>query len=265
MARLPISLKARLTWPARLRQYAEKDGRGYPDWAARYAPIVRRLHGHAPGGRTLEIGANANGIARFTGKRAVAVDIAAAHLREARAAQPILPAVADLRNLPFRAGAFERIVCVDVFEHISEAMRDAAIWEMRRCLAAKGALVLAFPTGRAAHKAEARVRRAYTRHTGETLRWLNEHAQMGLPNADNVGDALAKAFGATHRITRQGNVNVYVWTWMWRVLMAGWPGRGNSLFQLLLRGITPAIARCHVPPCYRVIFFVEPREDIPVS
>ena len=27
----------------RLRAYAEKDGRGYPDWAIRYVPIVKRL------------------------------------------------------------------------------------------------------------------------------------------------------------------------------------------------------------------------------
>jgi SAM-dependent methyltransferase len=265
MARHPIPTKDRQTWPARLRAYAEKDGRGYPDWAARYAPIVRRLGAHGKHGRTLEIGANANGIARFTGQRVVAVDIATAHLREARAAQPILPAVADLRSLPLGPGAFQRIVCVDVFEHIDEAMRAAAIREIRRCLANRGALVLAFPTGRAAHKAEARVRRAYTRHTGETLRWLEEHTQMGLPNADAVGAELAKVFGATHRISRHGNVNVYVWTWMWRVLMAGWPGRGNSIFQVLLRWLTPAIARFHVPPCYRVIFFVEPREDTAAS
>ena len=26
-----------------LRAFAEKDGRGYPDWASRYVPIARRL------------------------------------------------------------------------------------------------------------------------------------------------------------------------------------------------------------------------------
>ena len=250
---------------SRLRRYAEKDGRGYPDWAARYRPIVRRRGIRWNIGRVLEIGANANGIARFTGKRVTAIDIAQDHLREAREAQPILPAVADLRSLPFPDSAFIRIVCVDVFEHIDAGARGAAVAEMRRCLAPRGTLVLAFPTGKAAERTESQVQRAYRDYTGGSLRWLNEHGAVGLPDATAMDGILTSAFGNTHTVTKQGNLNVHVWSWMWRVLMCGWPGRGNSVFQVLLRWMTPVITRLHLAPCYRVIFFVEPRTGRPPS
>ena len=71
---------------AKLRGYANRDGRGYPDWAMRYAPVARALRRGAVDGLVLEVGANENGIRRFVDVPTVAVDVSPDHLRAARAA-----------------------------------------------------------------------------------------------------------------------------------------------------------------------------------
>ena len=72
-----------------MRAFAEKDGRGYPDWAMRYLPVVRRFGRRVFREHTvLEIGANENGIARFVETHVVAVDIVrAAEGRDGHRAQ----------------------------------------------------------------------------------------------------------------------------------------------------------------------------------
>lgn len=239
-----------------LRAWAERDGRGYPDWALRYAPIARGLRARgALDGRVLEIGANANGLARFACTPTVSVDLDPAHLREARAVAGIRACAADIGALPFGDGTFGCVVCVDTFEHLPGAARAGAAREILRVLAPGGVAVVAFPTGAAAAAAEAGVRAAYARHTGGgRLRWLEEHAAAGLPVAAGVAADFAAAPGAQVRVER--NANLWVWAWMWRVLMCGWPGRGNAVAQAGLRAVTPLLARAHFGPCYRAVLWI---------
>jgi SAM-dependent methyltransferase len=245
-----------------LRAWAEKDGRGYPDWAVRYLPVLRRLRAQkAVRGCILEIGANENGFARFAGVRTIAVDLAVEHLRAARAAQEVLPVVADIAALPFRDGTFDLAVCMDVFEHLPDAVRDGAAAEIVRALRAEGTAVVGFPSGDAASDAEKRVREAYGAFTGDTLHWLEEHAAQGLPDATRVFDRFHDLAGETHRVWRTGNASVRIWEWMWKVLMCGWPGRGNAVFQVVLRTLVPMLSRKHSAPCYRVLIWIEPRGD----
>jgi len=244
-----------------LRAYAEKDGRGYPDWAVRYMPIVRRLAGRDLGGeRILEIGANENGFARFAGARTIAVDRALAHLGAARAAQNVLPVMADAAALPFGEGRIGLCVCVDTFEHLTPDARNAAAEEIARVLHSKGTGVVAFPTGAASSEAERLIADDYASLTGERLHWLDEHAAVGLPDAETVANELERHLAHTHRITTRANATLWVWKRMWRILMCAWPGRGNALFQALLRLLTPLLSRIHAGTCYRVVFWIEPRE-----
>lgn len=253
-----VTIRSRFA--AWLRAYAEKDGRGYPDWAMRYLPIVRRWGGcKSWAGPVLEIGANANGLARFTATRVIAVDISLASLREARAAQGVLPVLADITALPLRASSAGKCVCMDTLEHLPDAQRPSALREIARVLARNGAAAIGFPSGSRAQLAERRVRRAYAQFTGGTIVWLEEHAEQPLPDPDALETVLRDALGTAHFVQRSGNTNVWLWTWMWRVLMCGWPGRGNSLFQALLRWAVPLLSRCHFRPCYRVMFWIEPR------
>ena len=245
----------------RLRAYAEKDGRGYPDWATRYVPVVKRLRRRALHTSTiLEIGANANGFARFAKERVVVVDIDKAHLQEARAVQDVLPVVADAGRLPFGPQSVDVCVCVDTFEHLSADARDQAVAEIVRALRSTGTAVLAFPDGARAARAEERINAEYRQMTGRAIAWLEQHAAGHLPDADAVVRRLTDLARATHRVSRVKNASLWVWVWMWRVLMCGWPGRGNALFQALLRLGTPVLCRMHFGTCYRTMIWLEPTE-----
>lgn len=248
---------------ARLRAYAERDGRGYPDWALRYLPVLRglgrrdwRTH------RVLEIGANENGFARFTGARCIAIDIEREQLVAARSAQNVLPVVADIGALPFAAGQFDTIICMDTYEHIPEAHRHTANREIVRVLRPEGTAVIGFPSGEAAFAAETRIREAYRALTGDSIRWLEEHVAMGLPDADAVCRDLADAAGEERAVQTSGNASLWAWEWMWRVLMCQWPGRGNAVFQVLLRWSVPLLSRLHGGICYRVLLWVAPRKTL---
>jgi len=244
----------------RLRAYAEKDGRGYPDWAVRYVPVVNRLRPRLQeGSRVLEIGANENGLSRFAKVRTIGVDINPLHLAAARAAQDVLPVVADLAALPFADGAFDVCACMDTFEHISEEHRERAVREIVRITSRRGVDVAGFPSGDASARAESAIREAYHRFCGRTIPWLEEHTEYSLPDAQAIARAFDAEAGSTHTVEIGKNANLRMWSSMWRVLLCGWPGRGNAVFQVLLRWATPVLCRMHFGRCYRVLIWVEPR------
>ena len=248
----------------RLRQYAEKDGRGYPDWAMRYLPILRRFPGRPWGRqRLLEVGANENGLARFTGATVIAIDIATDHLKAARATQPVLPVVADIGALPFRDGVFDVVVCMDTYEHIRKVHRESANSEILRVLESDGIAAIGFPSGEASSVAETRVREAYRKLTGGTIRWLEEHVDMGLPDGTEVARHLEALAGPNHRVERSGNASLWAWEWMWRVLMCNWPGRGNAVAQVALRCSVPILSRLHFGSCYRAMIWIVPKGNRP--
>ena len=86
----------------RLRDYAEREGRGYPDWAMRYMPIADRLRPHVtPEARVIEIGANACGFQRFCDTRVIAVDVELDNVKAARDGGAAAVVQADIAHLPF--------------------------------------------------------------------------------------------------------------------------------------------------------------------
>lgn len=249
----------------RLRAYAEKDGRGYPDWAMRYVPIVRRLNkmGALENARIVEIGTNENGFSRFSGRRVIAVDRAFEHVRATVRSQDALGVVADAAALPFRENAFDLAICVETFEHMPAMVRFAAIAEMTRVMKPSAVAVITFPFGEAARAAEVGISAAYWKHTQGTMRWFEEHAAEELPDPEVVAEQFATRLRDSHAVRREKNANIYLWRWTWLVLMCGWPGRGNALVQVFLRWMTPILCRAHFGTCYRAIIWVEPCDNAP--
>lgn len=246
---------------SKLRAWAEKDGRGYPDWALRYLPVVRRFKKRIrPEAVVIEIGANENGLARFAGRRVIAVDLNPEHLILSRAVQNIQPVVADVQALPFRTDSTDVCVCMDTFEHIPRVVRDAAAGEIVRILKPEGVAAVGFPSGDTAHEAEHAVRVAYRRATnGGKIRWLEEHAQLGLPSTIRMSTRFMELTRSTHWVTRTGNAPLWIWVWMWKVLMCNWGGRMNNLFQAVLRLMTPVLVHVNIGRAYRTIIWLEPR------
>ena len=243
---------------AALRAYANKDGRGYPDWALRYAPIARGLS-HAANARIVEIGANQASFARFTGTTTLLIDLDRAALVAARAVSSARAIVADATSLALPDACCDAVLCIDTLEHIPEALRDTVLREIVRVLKPSGIAVISFPSGSAATDAEARIRDAYFQSTGDHLRWLEEHAAEGLPNVERVVSTFAAA--APRRAVKvEPNANIRVWEWIWRVMIGGWPGRGNAIAQVLLRVVTPLLTRIHVGTCYRTMIWLQPEE-----
>lgn len=246
-----------------LRRFAEKDGRGYPDWAIRYLPILRRFPGKDWRTlRILEIGANENGFARFSGAHVLALDLSPDHLQAARSSQTVIPVAGDIGALPFGDDSFDVVICLDTYEHIPASHRNQANREIVRVLRSSGVAVIGFPSGEAAFAAEGRIRAAYHDLCGGSIRWLDEHVAMGLPDADEVAQDLAEVCGDRFRITRSGNGTLRVWEWMWRVLMCNWPGRGNAVAQVALRLLVPVVSRMHGAPCYRAMLWVCGRREL---
>jgi SAM-dependent methyltransferase len=246
----------------RLRQYAEKDGRGYPDWAMRYAPLARAMrkceHENL---RVLEIGANENGFSRFFPVRVTAVDLSHKHLVAARTAQGARPVRADAALLPFADASFDLCVCMDTFEHIAEQQRPEAASEILRVIKPDGIAIVGFPSGDKARAAEECIQKEYHAITGRTIPWFDEHKTQGLPDTDTLTAQFTQAADNTHTVRALQNTPLPLWIWMWRVLMCNWPGRGNSLFQALLRIMTPLLVHMHPRQGYRTLLWIEPKQQ----
>jgi hypothetical protein len=150
---------------------------------------------------------------------------------------------------------------MDTFEHLPERVRGPAASEIMRVVAGKGVTAVAFPAGEPAFQAEQEIRRAYAAFTGEDLPWLAEHEAAGLPDAARASEMFATAAGDGRSVEIEKNAPLWMWRLMWRILMCGWPGRGNALFQALLRFCVPVLCRMRFGRCYRVVIWVSPREE----
>lgn len=190
----------------------------------------------------------------------IAVDIERSHLEACRNTQRITPVQADIAALPFRDDAFSVCVSVDTFEHLPESIRDDAVSEIGRVTDASGTIVVTFPSGEAAVDVERDVSARYRALTGNSIKWLEEHEDVGLPDPDLIEGAFAEV-AEGRRIECVANVPLWLWRWMWLVMICNWPGRGNGLAQALLRAMTPLLTRLRGGECYRTMIWVEPKED----
>jgi SAM-dependent methyltransferase len=125
-------------------------GEADPAFRRRAAWLLARLR-LADGQRLLEVGAGNAALLVLAGRlaavRPVGLDIDLARIRLARRSGYLgLAVVADAGRLPFRSGAFPRVIASEVLEHLEDDC--GALAELRRVLDAEGRLGVTVPHAR---------------------------------------------------------------------------------------------------------------------
>jgi 2-polyprenyl-6-hydroxyphenyl methylase/3-demethylubiquinone-9 3-methyltransferase len=98
--------------------------------------------GPVAGLRILDLGCGKGRFARVlqaAGASVAGVDLSATMLAEAMGIDRVR---ASARRLPFRPGAFDAVIAIEVFEHLDAALRSSALAEARRVLRPGGAIVI---------------------------------------------------------------------------------------------------------------------------
>lgn len=136
-------------------------------WREYYAPhsparirrqeLLRAALAPRSGERVLDVGCGAGGLAYWAagrGARVVGADYSSASLaagkRIACALGPSAPAYvqADATRLPLRDGCFDKVICVDVLDHIPEDRHGALLGELLRAVRPGGRIILYTPNER---------------------------------------------------------------------------------------------------------------------
>lgn len=126
---------------------------------SRRVETIFRLLDARPSHRVLEVGCGAGHLlARLPAGRAVGVDLAESLLARTttRIGRRAALAQADAGALPFTAGAFDRVYCSEVLEHLVDPR--GAVAEIARVLAGGGVAVLSVPNEMLINRAKALVR-----------------------------------------------------------------------------------------------------------
>lgn len=127
---------------------------------SRRVGVIFELLDARPSDRVLEVGCGAGHLlARLPAGRRVGVDLAESLLTRsaARLGGAATLAQGDAGALPFTAGAFDRVYCSEVLEHLVDPV--AAVAEIRRVLKPGGVAVLSVPNEVLINRAKALVRR----------------------------------------------------------------------------------------------------------
>jgi len=106
---------------------------------------IRRLLDATPSSRVLEVGVGGGNVLERIGGVQFGIDLSPFILRKARARLGARASLvrSDAMALPFRDGAFDRVYCSEVLEHVLDP--EAVIREMHRVLAPGGVAVISVP------------------------------------------------------------------------------------------------------------------------
>ena len=147
------------------------------NWKLRYAALLALQPSLSdPARRVLEVGSGTQGLARYLNRSVVGLD----RVFDG-AVNPFLePLRGSVLALPFAAGAFDDVICVDTLEHLSHVQRPHAVDELLRVASSR--VIISGPAGTFAQWGDA----AYAEHIARRRRpvpgWLQEHLEHGIPS-----------------------------------------------------------------------------------
>jgi hypothetical protein len=167
-----------------------------PEVGMRYMPILREVRRELGHPAIVDVGSGPSGAAPYWWGSVLGFD-----LEGARGEGRHHAAVGSILDLPIGDGTAPVVLCLDVLEHLSPAMRADAIDELVRV--SGRLLFIAVPTGREAAAHDAAMAAVYEEHRGEVDRFYAEHLDNGLPDADEL---LATVRDSLRRMGRTGSV-----------------------------------------------------------
>ena len=151
---------------AMVEKYDVEQFHSHPSPLVRYVEQkrVRRIFAllaAEPGDRVLEVGCGAGHLlAALPAGRGFGLDLAESLLAKAarRLGRRDVLVQGDAEQLPFRAGAWDRVYCSEVLEHVPSPAR--ALAEMRRIVGPRGVAVVSVPNERLINALKAALRRS---------------------------------------------------------------------------------------------------------
>jgi len=234
----------------------------YPGWnldaALRYLPVADYLRDRRPRW-TLDVGSGGAGLSRYADQRVIEID------RLLPPGGPQVPSRtlrASASALPFRDRSVQAVVCLDLLEHLPAEDRRGVLSELLRV--AGPHLVLGFPSGPEAERAERALDRLHRRRSGYSHPWLGQHLAHGLPDSAAVAAelrALAGSSGRRAQIREAGNVNLRLWFALYFLYLAGGPRARRAIGTTLLV-LIPVLRHCHFGKTYRRILYVRLDADL---
>jgi SAM-dependent methyltransferase len=169
------------------------------NWTLRYLPVVEVLD-QFDASTVLDVGSGWHGLSWYRPGPVVQTDLAFSG--EPPAGRPIGAVryvCASAERLPFRDGAFDYVVSLDLVEHLPTALRAAAIRELTR-VAACG-VVIGYPVGEDAARVDRRLDRALTLARRPVPGWLTEHlAQAHYPDTETLRGAVPNGWSIDREV-----------------------------------------------------------------
>lgn len=159
------------------------------NWLIRYAPAIAALETHGPLGSIIDVGCGTHGLACVRPDRPfVGLEVA----YDGEPAPSMVPFISDGGALPWRDGAFDTVLCLDVLEHVPPAERSTLVAELSRVAARQ--VLLACPSSRAQAVDDLLCERL-TADGGAPPPWLAEHYECGLPEPAEVEELVRAVEG----------------------------------------------------------------------
>lgn len=227
------------------------------NWVVRYQPVVAFLERLPASSAVLEVGSGAVGLGCLYGDSFVGCDVEFGGPPRPR----LQPVIASALQLPFADRAFPAVVCLDVLEHVPPSQREALLGELVRV--ARQTVILAFPRGDGARRADASLARCYHVLRRTQPDWLPEHLTWPLPSRREV-EMLLDSSSLSY--TQQDNT---LWPWHLLVMFMDSTPLGPWLARLakghgrLLRWLSYWADRGHLPGWpvapYRSIYWIDKR------